>query len=160
MSDQNGGGTWPEQEIVDAWIAKHLPYNNLKFYQLAELKEAVTKPRLEIQQQRDRAIEREAVKDAALQFYADKKMWEAQSDGMDGTVCPVGEDFGDRARAALSHPGTRLIEALREYYEAAEDVLHLDESKGPLQPRMDRYEKAKRALAGVGNIYENPELLK
>jgi chromosome segregation ATPase len=47
VSDNNGGGTWPEQDAIDIWIKKH---NIAIVHQhTLKLKKEVTKPRIEVQ---------------------------------------------------------------------------------------------------------------
>jgi hypothetical protein len=53
MSNNNGGGTWPEQDAIDLWIKKH---NIAIVHQhTLELKNEVTKPRIEVQTQFEKA---------------------------------------------------------------------------------------------------------
>ena len=55
MSDNNGGGTWPEQDAIDLWLKKYNIALANKY--TMELKKEVTKPRIEVQNQLTKAQE-------------------------------------------------------------------------------------------------------
>lgn len=49
MTDEHNASTWPEQDVVDQWLEKHAI--KVDFKQAMELKEAVTAPRIQVQEQ-------------------------------------------------------------------------------------------------------------